>query len=201
MVALLNFTVGMWLMFFVFLLNFLNIQHLNLNFTIDKEHKKQLLFLDVLNTRSDRSIASVYRKSTFTLLLQNYNSFLLFTYKKNLTETLIDRASRLSNTWDGFHLNFKKLKVILQKNEYPPKLIDESINKYLSKRIMKKPSETESSKTKEYIWYFKLLFKVKFSTFTENKLQKFKSSFVKSFVSSTFKLASLFQLEIRFHMI
>ena len=98
MVALLSFTVGMWPMFFVFLLDFLNIQHLNLNFTIDKEHKKQLLFLDVLNTRSDRSIASVYRKSTFTLPLQNYNSFLLFTYKKNLTETLIDRASRLSNT-------------------------------------------------------------------------------------------------------
>ena len=46
--------------------DFLNIQHLNLNFTIEKEHMKQLPFLDVLSTCSDRLITSVYRKSKFT---------------------------------------------------------------------------------------------------------------------------------------
>ena len=71
-------------------LNFLNIQHPNLNFTIEKEHMKQLPFLDVLNTCSDRLITSVYRKSTFTGLLQNCNSFAPFTYKKGLIKTLID---------------------------------------------------------------------------------------------------------------
>ena len=40
----------------------------------------------------------------------------------------------------GFHLDLEKLKVILQKKEYPPKLIDKSVNKYLSKKIMSKPS-------------------------------------------------------------
>ena len=39
-------------------LDFLNIQHPNLKFTIE--------FLDVLNTRSDRLTTTVYRKSTFT---------------------------------------------------------------------------------------------------------------------------------------
>ena len=33
---------------------------------------KQLPFLDVLSTHSDRLITSVYKKSTFTGLLQNY---------------------------------------------------------------------------------------------------------------------------------
>ena len=65
-------------------LGFLNIQHPNLNFTIEKEHVKQFPYLDILNTRSDRLITSVYRKSTFAGLLQNYNSSVPFTCKKGL---------------------------------------------------------------------------------------------------------------------
>ena len=139
-------------------LDFLNIQHPNLKFTIEKEHMKQLPFLDVLNTRSDRLTISVYRKSTFTGLLQNYNSFVPFTYKKGLIKTLINRTFRLNNTWVGFHLDLEKLKVILQKNEYPPKLIDKSVYRYLSKKIIKKPSETDPVKTNDNIRYFKLPF-------------------------------------------
>ena len=110
---------------------------------------------------------------------------------------MIDRTFRLNNTWDGFHLDLEKLKVILQKNEYPPKLIDKSVNKYLNNKIMNKPSETEPSKTKENIRYFKLPFIGKFSKFTENKLQKLTKQFCKEgtnikIVFSTFKLASLF---------
>ena len=93
MVELLNLTIGMWTIFFVFLkttIRILNCQHPNLDFTIEEEHMKQLPFLDVFSTRSERLITSVYRKSTFTGLLQNYNSFVPFTYKKGLIKTLID---------------------------------------------------------------------------------------------------------------
>ena len=158
---------------------------------------KQLPFLDVLNTRSYRLITSVYRKSTFTGLLQNYKSFVPFTYKKGLIKTLIDRTFRLNNSWVGFHLDLEKLKVILQKNEYPPKLIDKSVYRYLSKKIINKPSETDPIETNENIRYFKLPFIGKFSKFTENKLQKLTKQFCKEgtnikIVFSTFKLASLF---------
>ena len=178
-------------------LDFLNIQHPNLKFTIEKEHVKQLPFLDVLNTRSDRLTTTVYRKSTFTGLLQNYNSFVPFTYKKGLIKTLVDRTFRLNNTWVGFHLDLEKLKVILQKNEYPPKLIDKSVYRYLSKKIINKPSETDPVKANDNIRYFKLPFIGKFSKFTENKLQKLTKQFCKEgtnikIVFSTFKLASLF---------
>ena len=54
-------------------------QHPNLNFTIEKEHLKQLPFLNVLSTHSGRLFTSVYRKSTFIGLLKNYNSFVPFT--------------------------------------------------------------------------------------------------------------------------
>ena len=156
---------------------------------------KQPPFLDVLNTRSDRLITTVYRKSTFTGLLQNYNSFVPFTCNKGLIKTLIDRNFRLNNTCHSLDLG--KLKVILQKNEYPPKLTDKSVNKYLSKKIMNKPSETVPSKIKENIRYFKLTFIGKFSKFTENKLQRLTKQFCKEdtnikIVFSIFKLVSLF---------
>ena len=60
---------------------------------------------------------------------------------------------------------------------------------------MNMPSETEPSKTKENILYFKLLFIGKFSKFTESVLQKLTKQFCKEganikIVFSTFKLVS-----------
>ena len=103
----------------------------------------------------------------------------------------------MNNTWVGFHLDLEKLKVILQKNEYPPKLIDKSVYRYLSKKIINKPSETDPVKANDNIRYFKLPFIGKLSKFTENKLQKLTKQFCKEgtnikIVFSTFKLASLF---------
>ena len=69
-----------------------------------------------------------------------------------------------------FHLDLEKLNVILKKkNEYQTKLIDKSVNKYLNKKIMNKPSEAEPSKTKENIRCFKLPFIGKFYKFTDSK--------------------------------
>ena len=63
--------------------------------------------------------SSVYRKSTLTWFLKNYNSFVPFTYKKGLIKTPINRTFRLNNTCDGFHLELEKLRVILQKKLIP----------------------------------------------------------------------------------
>ena len=108
-------------------LDFWNIQRSDLNFTIEKEHMKPVPFLDVLNTLSGRLITSVYRKTTFTGPLQNYNSFVPFIYKKGLIETLIDQTFWMYNTWDGFYIDLENLKIILQKWEYPSELIDKSV--------------------------------------------------------------------------
>ena len=93
-------------------LDFLNSQHPNLNFTIEKERMKQLPILDILSTSLDRLITSVYRKSKFTGLLQNYDSFVPFTYKKGLVKTLTDQTFCLNSTWDRFHLDPEEPKVI-----------------------------------------------------------------------------------------
>ena len=90
---------------------FLNIQHPNLEFTIEKGHMRQIPFLDILNPCSDRLITSVYRKGTSTGLLQNQNRFVAFAYIKALIKTLTDRTFSLNNTWDGFELDLQKLKI------------------------------------------------------------------------------------------
>ena len=65
-------------------------------------------------------------------LLQNYSSSVPVPYKKKLTKTLIDWTFFLNITWGGFQLDIEKLKIILQNNEHPPKLIGKSVKKYLS---------------------------------------------------------------------
>ena len=65
----------------------------------------------------------------------NYNSFTSPNYKKGLIKTLIDRTFRINKTWSGFHYDILtvmkelNLKSVLQKNEFPLKLIDKSISK------------------------------------------------------------------------
>ena len=110
----------------------------------------------------------------------------------NVFKTILILVLSLQNCLVNFFLF-----VNLQKKEYPPKLIDKLVNKYLNNKIMNKPSETEQSKIKENIKYFKLRFIGKFSKFTENELQKLTKQFCKGstntkIVFSTFKLTSLF---------
>ena len=80
--------------------------------------------------------------------------------------------------------------------DYNPQLIDNSVNKYLSKKIVNMPSKTEPNKTKENIQYFKLSFIKKFSKFTKIKLERLTNPFCKegtniNFIFGTFKVASL----------
>ena len=67
---------------------FLNGQHPRIKFTIEKEKRNQLPFLDILNdSSSNKLLISVYRKPTYTGLLMNYNSFISLNYKKGLFKT------------------------------------------------------------------------------------------------------------------
>ena len=123
MVELLSFAEDIWTKYFAFLkmsirlsfFDFVNRQHPTLNFTIENKHLEQLSFLTVLNTCSDILTTSVYKKSTFTELLQNYNSFVSHTYKKGLIKTLFDPTGLIAHG-----IVFTRV----QLSEYPPKLID-----------------------------------------------------------------------------
>ena len=79
----------------------------------------------------------MYRKPTYTGFLTDYNSFTSPNYKKGLTKTLVDQILRINSTWSGFHCDILNLKSVLQKNEFPLKLIDKSISNYLNNDVFK----------------------------------------------------------------
>ena len=123
-------------------LTFLNGQHPNIKFSIEKEKNNQLPFLDILNdSSSNKLVTSVHRKPMYTRLLANCNSFTSPNYKKCLIKKLIGRTFHISSTWSGFHYDILNLEPVLQKNEFPLRLIDKIISKYLSINVYKQENE------------------------------------------------------------
>ena len=129
-------------------LYFLNTRYKNIKFTFEKEQDQKLPFLDVLITKTNNNrITKKYKKSTDTGLLTNYLSFIPTRYKLGLVKKFVDRLYKTNNTWSGFHNNMEKTKSILQKNLFPPDLIDEVVRNYLSDQNNSKESLNKKSGT------------------------------------------------------
>ena len=77
--------------------NFINNQHPNIHFTMEKEINHVLPFLDVLldNKAPHFPVTTTYRKKTFTGVLTNFLSFTPLCYKLGLVKTLIDRIFKV----------------------------------------------------------------------------------------------------------
>lgn len=63
-------------------------------------------------------LTRVYRWKTFTRLLINCFSLTWYSYKAGVLEILVDRASRINNTWFGSHEDITKLIDILKKESF-----------------------------------------------------------------------------------
>ena len=109
---------------------------------------------------------------TYTGLLMNLYSFDWRAYKNSLLRTLIDRIFRINNKWTGFHQDISKLKHILEKNEYPRKLIDNYIHKYLDSKYNE--NNKHENTTGKNIGYLKLPYIGMLSTYIQKKLNDLK---------------------------
>ena len=164
----------------MFFFNYLNCCHGNIKFTIEKEIKQKLSFLDIIIDNSSGSlITSIFHKKTFTGLLTSFDSFTSFSYKIGLVKCLIDRAFKINNTWFGFHLDLEDIKKILQRNNYPLKIIDKIVLGYLNKQVSNADTDTKSE-NEQNIRYFKLPFIGKFSNTAQIKIKKLASKYCKS---------------------
>ena len=102
------------------ILEYLNKQHPNIKFTIEKEEKNQLPFLDTLVTRQvNRYTTSIYRKKTFTGVYLNWKSLTSRKYKIGLINSLIDRVWKICTLPEERDIELKKIKSILTRNDYP----------------------------------------------------------------------------------
>ena len=80
-----------------------------------------LPFLDVLITKSDlpHLETTTYRKSTCTVLLTNFTSFIAMPYKIGLLKTLEDRACKINSTEKTLKSDLAFIQKTLQKNMFP----------------------------------------------------------------------------------
>ena len=119
---------------------------------MEAKKNSKLPFLDILVCNKPNLVTSVYRKPTYTGLLTNFFSFTPSKYKNGLIKTLLDRCYKVNNTWIGFD---KDLEKILNKNQFPTKLINKLTKKYLSLKLDKWPLEN-NIEVKTDISFFKL---------------------------------------------
>ena len=158
---------------------YLNKQHPNIKFTEDPEKNGSLPFLDVNIGKGEGGHfeTSIYHKPSFTGLLTNFLSYVPSSYKLALINTLIHRVYNICSTWVIFHKHISNLKHILQRNNFPPKLVDKEINKYLNKI-----HELDESKTKKDINYYKLPYIGDISKFTQSKIHELCKLYCKTIV-------------------
>ena len=162
--------------------SYLNTRHENIKFTFEKEKDNKLPFLDILinNNESDLQ-TSVFHKKTYTGLLMNCFSFVPNSYKLDLIKTLVDQMYRINNSWTGFDKELKDFKNILQKNQYPLKMIDHIVKSYLNDKInCRNGKSSENAESEIKIRYFKPLFIGLHSKLMQKKIDQLCKRFCKS---------------------
>ena len=186
--------------------DYINSQHPNIRFTMEKEIDHVLPFLDILidNTHRSSVVTSTFRKKTITGLLTNYFSFTPLSYKIGFIRTLIERVFKINNTWLGFHKDIAKLVFILRKNIFPAHLINKCVYRYLNTAMDRygstptPPSSTESLHRVNNTFY-KLPYLGCFSTVVQSKIRRFVNRFCNDLsiklVFTTFKLRNLFSVK------
>ena len=128
----------------------INNLHPSLKFTIERENKSSIPFLDMLITRSAENKLSSkwYTKPTDTGLTMNFHALAPQKYKRSVVIGFIHRIYRACSTWSHFDESLKKAKAALEKNQYPPYFYEPIIAKTLSK-IIENNNNTETSHEEE----------------------------------------------------
>ncbi|KAL9961599.1 hypothetical protein ACROYT_G030570, partial [Oculina patagonica] len=163
--------------------NFINNQHPNIHFTMERESNQVLPFLDVLlNNKSPQfPVTTVYRKKTFTGLLTNFLSFTPLCYKMGLVKTLIDRTFKINNTWLGFHNDIQNLFNILRKNLFPEHVLDMLLHRYVTRAVVGNDTRPSTGVEQQELpkHYFKIPYIGHFSGVAQQRVRKLIDRFCK----------------------
>jgi len=108
-----------------------------LKFTYEIEVDKKIPFLDVLiNRKSHQLTTSVYVKGTNSGDCLNFNSICPERYKTGVIRALLHRGYHVSNNWSVFAIEIDRIKRLLTNNNYPMHLIDSTVQKFLSSKVL-----------------------------------------------------------------
>ena len=118
-------------------LTHINSIHPNIKFTIELEKDNSLPFLDINITReNNKFITSVYRKSTFSGMGQNFYSSTDNKFKLNSCRTLLFRAYNICSNWSIFHKEIEFLSKFFTQNSFPTNTFPKIVNSFLSNKYL-----------------------------------------------------------------
>ena len=120
--------------------NFINNRHNNITFTFEGSTENSIAFLDVKVTRkNDLFSTSIYRKPTFTGQGIIFFSNIYHKYKSAALFTLINRAFKLSSSYELFHNELTFLKHYFQNNGFSISYFNSTVKKFLNQQYHNKP--------------------------------------------------------------
>ena len=100
--------------------DYINSQHINIQFSIENEESGRLSFLVVnIDRQGSTPCTSIFRKTTFTGLILDSLSYNPLSFKRALVRTLVRRVHKICNITKQFHADFLELKLILARNMFP----------------------------------------------------------------------------------
>ena len=156
---------------------YLNEQHINIKFTMEKEENSSLAFLDVLLTKNNHGFTStVFRKKTSIGLFTSFDSFTPISYKIGLIKTLLNRAFVICSSWKILDKEINNIKTLLNKNLYPTTLVDKEIKVFLDKKFINKQIVSESD---DNSLYYKLTYIGELSIYAKRKILQISKKFCK----------------------
>ena len=107
-----------------------------LKFTYEMNVDKILPFLDVsVDASSDSFKTKTYRKPTDIGSCLNNDSQCTDQYKHSVINNYLNRAYKVSQTWQQFHTEVKQIKQILINNNYTNKIVDKLINTFINNKM------------------------------------------------------------------
>ena len=102
----------------------------NLKFTLEVEAEGKLPFLDLcINHVNDKLSSIWYCKPTDTGLIMNFHALTPKRYKRSVVEGFVHSVHRACSSWENFHDSMEKVKMTLQRNQYPSNFYDPIISK------------------------------------------------------------------------
>ena len=172
--------------------------HPNIKFTKEYNKGGKIAFLDIDISNNNGLKTSVYHKPTYTGLLTSFKSFVPFSYKTRLINTLLDRIFKINSDWKGFHLDTERLSSFLLRNSFPKVLIDKMTRRFLDKKLkLDKNYESQNKVDQKDIRYIKLPYIGEASKIAKVKISKMIRKYCNenikiSLVFNTCKISSYF---------
>ena len=116
--------------------------HPNLKFTLEVEAEGKIPFLDLcINHVNDTLSSTWYCKPTHIGQIMNYHILAPKCYKRSVVAGFVFRVYRACSSWENIHDSVEKVKMILQRNQYPQNFYDPVISNTIEKLVFPKVNQ------------------------------------------------------------